>query len=81
MDHGIVKLGISDILVIDNGNEYFNGEFTLLCRLYNEQLKQRTPHAPWSIGLVENSNRQLNTIVLTVLESQNGIWSQKVKTI
>ena len=69
-DHWIVKFGIPDILVTDNGNEYFNGDFTYLCRTYNVQFKPRTPYAPWSKGLVENSNRQLNTFFRTVLDSQ-----------
>ena len=37
------------------------------------------PYAPWSNGLVENSNRHLNTFVRTVLDSQYDTWSQKVK--
>ena len=37
-------------------------------------------HAPWSNGLVENSNRQLNTFLLIVLDSQYDTWSQKVKS-
>ena len=60
--------GIPDILVTDNGNEYINGEFAHFCRTYNVQFKPRTPYAPWSNGLVENSNRQLNTFFCTVLD-------------
>ena len=78
-DHWIVKFGFTDILVTDNGNEYINGEFTHFCRIYNVQFKPCTPYAPWSKGLVENSKRQLNTFLRTVLESQNDTWSHKVK--
>ena len=45
-DHWIVKFGIPDILVTDNGNEYINGDFTHFCRTYNVPFKQRTPYAP-----------------------------------
>ena len=38
-DHWIVKFGIPDILVTDNGNEYSNGEFAHFCRTYNVQFK------------------------------------------
>ena len=69
-DHWIVKFGIPDILVTDNGNEYINGEFAHFCRTYNVQFKQLTPYAPCSNGLVESSNRQLNTFLRTVLDSQ-----------
>ena len=78
-DHWIVKFGIPDILVTDNGNEYINGEFTHFCRTYNVQFKPLTPYAPWSNGLVENSNRQLNTFLRTVLDSQYDTWSHRVK--
>ena len=33
-DHWIVKFGISDILVTDNGNEYINGEFAQFCHTH-----------------------------------------------
>ena len=74
-DHWIDKFGIQDILVTDNGNEYINGELTHFCRTYNVQFKSRTPYAPWSNGLVENGNRQLNTFLRTVLDSQYDTWS------
>ena len=80
-DHWIVRLGRPDILVTDNGNEFINGEFAHFCRTYNVLFKPRTPYAPWSNGLVENSNRQCNTYIYTVLDSQYDTWSQKVKTI
>ena len=69
-DHKIVKYGITDILVTDNGNDYINGVFTHFCRTYNAQFKPRTPYAPWSNGLVENSNRQLNTFLNRQLVAQ-----------
>ena len=78
-DHWIVKFGIPDILLTDKGNEYINGEFSHFCRIYNVQFKPRTPYAPWSNGLVENGNRQLNTFLPKVLDSQYDTWSQKVK--
>ena len=78
-DHWIVKFRIPDILVTDSGNEYIDGECTHFCRTHNVQFKPRTPDAPCSNGLVENSNRQLNTFPRTVLDSQYDPWSQKVK--
>ena len=78
-DHWIAKFGKPDVLVTNNKNEYINGEFTLFCCTYNVQFKPRTPYAPWSSGLVENSSCQLNTLLRTVLDSQHDTWSQKVK--
>ena len=76
-DHWNVKFGIPDILVTKNGNKYINREFAHFCRTYNVQFKPRTPYASWSNGLVENSNRQLNTFLRTVIDSQYDTWSQK----
>ena len=78
-DHWITKFGIPDILVTNNRNKYINGEFAHFWRTYNVQFKPRTPYAPWPNGLVENSNRQLNTFLRTVLDSQYDTWSQKLK--
>ena len=78
-EHWIVKFGTPDILVTDNGNEYINGEFAHFCRTYHVQFKPRTAYAPWSNGLVQNSNRQIITFLRTVLDSQYDTWSQKVK--
>ena len=78
-DHWIVKFVIPDILITDNGIEYINGEFAHFCRTYNVQYKSRTPYAPWSNGLVENSNHQSNTFLRTGLDTQYDTWSQKVK--
>ena len=80
-DHWIFNFGIPDVVVIDNGNEYINGDFTHFRRTYNVQFKPRTPNAPWSDGLVENSNHHLNTFLRTVLGSQYDTWSQKVKVL
>ena len=78
-NHWIVKFGIPDNLVTDNGNEYINGKFTHFCRTYNVQFKPRKPYALWSNGFAENRNRQLNTFLRTVLDSQYYTWSHKVK--
>ena len=67
-DHWIIKFGIPEFLLTNNGNEYINRELTHFCSTYNVQFKPRTPYAPWSNGLVENSNRQLKTFLRTVLD-------------
>ena len=36
-------------------------------------------YAPWSHGLVEYSNHQLNTFLCTILDTQYNTWSQIVK--
>ena len=44
------------------------------------QFKPCTPYAPRSNGLVENRNRQLNTFLCTVFDSQYNSWSHKINT-
>ena len=80
LDHWIVEFGIPVILEAVKGNEYINGECTHFCCTYNVQFKPRTPYAPWCNGLVENGNRQLNTFLCKVLDSQYETWSHKVKS-
>ena len=75
-DHWIVELGILDILVSDNANKLIHSNFTHFCCIYNVQIKPRTPYAPWSNGLIENSNRQLKTFLCTVLDTQYDPWLQ-----
>ena len=58
---------------------FTHGKFTHFCSSKNVQFKPRTPYALWSNGLVEDSNRQLNTILRTVLDSQYDTWSHNVK--
>ena len=75
------QFGMPVILLTDNGNEHINGEFTHLYRTYNVQFNPLTPYASWSNGLVDNSNRLLNTFLRTVLYSQYDTWSQRVKVL
>ena len=34
-EHWIAKVGVIEILVIDNGTEFINNEFITLCHLFN----------------------------------------------
>ena len=69
-DHWIFKLGILDFLVTDNANEPIHSDFTQFCRVYNVQFKPRTPYAPCSKGVIENSNIQLEKFLCTVVDTQ-----------
>ena len=52
------------------------GKFAHFCLICNVQFKSLTPYASWSNGLVENSYRQMNTFLSTVLDSQYDTWPQ-----
>ena len=79
-DHWIVKFGIPDILVSDNRNICINNNFTHFCLVYNVQFKPSTLYALWSIGLVENSYRQLKRFLRTVVDTLYNTQSINIKT-
>ena len=51
--HWIIKIGIPDILLTENGNEFINFDFAHFCHIYNVQFKPRIPYSPWWNKLVE----------------------------
>ena len=62
LHHWITKFGPPVYLVTDRGTEYINSEFANLCTTMGIRHSPRTPYAPWTNGLVENQNRNLELI-------------------
>ena len=50
---------------------------TTLCHTHNVKFEPETLYAPWSNGLIKNSNRQLKTLICTVLDSQHLVTKSK----
>ena len=69
----IVKFGLPEILVTDNGTEYIINEIITLCHLYNIKHKPRTSRAPWTNGLVEGMNRSLQEYLRCII---NGNYTR-----
>ena len=40
-------------VLVDNGGEFNNGEFTSLCENFNINIKTTAAESPWSNGLIE----------------------------
>ena len=57
--HWIAKFGLPEILVTDNGTEFFNTKIFTLFHSYKIKHKPRNSHTSWTNGLVEGVNRSL----------------------
>ena len=71
-----------ELLVTDNGTEFFNNEIITLCHLYNIKHEQRTSHVPWTNGLVEGMNRSLQEYLRCIIngnDTRYTEWSTDVK--
>ena len=61
LHHWITKFGPRVNLATDCGSEYFNCELANLSTTMGIRHSQGTPYAPWTNGLVENQNKNLET--------------------
>ena len=81
-EHWIVKFGLPETLVTDNGSEFIKNEIITLWHLYNFTHKPRTYHAPWTNGLVEGMNRSLQEYLKCIInenDTRYTKWSTDVK--
>ena len=64
LHYWIIKFGPPVYLVTDRGSEYINSESELanFCTRMGIRHSPRTPYAPWTNGLVENRNKNLEPI-------------------
>ena len=61
LHHWIVKLGPPIYLVTDRGSKYVIKEKAHLCTFMGIRHSPRTAYSPWTSGLVEVQNRNLDT--------------------
>ena len=61
LHHWNIKFGPPIYLVTDRGSEYVNKEMAHLCTLMGIRHSPRTAYSPWTNGLVEVQNRNLDT--------------------
>ena len=81
-EHWIAKFELPEKFITDNGTEFIKNEIINLCNLFNIRHKPRTPHAPWSNGLVEGLNRSLQEYFRCTVngnDNKNTEWSADVK--
>ena len=75
-EYWIVKFGLPEILVTDNGTEFINNEIITICHLYNIKHKPRTFHAPWTNGLVEGMNRSLQEYLRCIINGNDTRYTE-----
>ena len=78
LHHWITKFGPPVYLVTDRGSEYINSELANLCTTMGIRHSPRTPYAPWTNGLVENQNKNLETHLRLFLRNTPENWSTQV---
>ena len=59
-------------VLVDNGGEFNNGEFTSLCENFNINIKTTAAESPWSNGLIERHNSVLGNIVSKMMCEEQG---------
>ena len=59
-------------VLVDNGGEFNNGEFTSLCENFNINIKTTAAESPWSNGLIERHNSVLGNIVSKMMSEEQG---------
>ena len=59
--HWVTKVGLPQYLVTDRGTEYINQDMAHEISLFHIKHSPGTPYSPWTDGLVENHNRNLET--------------------
>ena len=58
-------------VLVDNGGEFNNGEFSL-CENFNINIKITAVESPWSNGLIERLNSVLGNIVSKMMSEEQG---------
>ena len=74
----IIKFGPPIYLVSDRGSEYVNKEMVHLCTLMVIRHSPRTAYSPWTNGLVEVQNRNLETHLRMFLQNTPKDWAFQV---
>ena len=78
-EHWFMKFGLPEELRSDNGSEYINTELTHLCEHFEIKFKPSTTYAPWTNGLVEETNRINGQFIRTLVDGKFNNWSRKAK--
>ena len=68
----IAIFGSPMAVLVDNGGEFNNGEFTSLGENFNINIKTTAAESPWSNGLIERHNGDLGNIVSKMMSEEKG---------
>ena len=74
--HWIAENELPEPLVTDNGTDFINYEFIILCHLYNIKHKPRISHGPRTSGLVEGMNRSLQKKLRCIINGTDTKYTE-----
>lgn len=72
------RFGIPKAIISDNGTHFYNFALRSLLRKFGVRHKLATPYHPQTSGQVEVSNRQLKSILETVVKPSRKVWSKHI---
>ena len=87
-DHGVVlkflkenifsRFGVPKAIISEGGSHFYNKPFENLLTKYGVKHKVATPYHPQTSGQVELANREIKTILMKVVNSNQNDWSLKL---
>ena len=72
------RFGVPKAIISDGGSDFFNKPFESLLTKYGVKHKVATPYHPQTSGQVELANREIKTILMKVVNSNQKDWSLKL---
>ena len=72
------RFGVPKAIISDGGSHFCNKPFENLLSKYGVKHKVATPYLPQTSGQVELGNREINTILMKVVNSNRKDWSLKL---
>ena len=71
------RFGVPKAIISDGGSHFCNKSFENLMAKYGVKHKLATPYHPQTSGQVELANREIKTILMKLVNSNNKDWSLK----
>ena len=72
------RFGVPEAIISDGGSHLCNNPFESLLTKYGVKHKVATPYNPQTSGQVELANREIKTILMKVVNSNQKDWSLKL---
>uniref|UniRef100_A0A2N9EPX2 Uncharacterized protein n=1 Tax=Fagus sylvatica TaxID=28930 RepID=A0A2N9EPX2_FAGSY len=77
----ICRFGIPRVLILDNGKQFDNRPFRVLCSQLNIKNHYSSPRHPQANGQVEVTNRTLLKQIKTRLERAKSMWVEELPSV
>ena len=72
------RFGVSKSIISDGGSQFYDKPFVSLLTKYGVKHRVATPYHPKTSGQVELANREIKTILMKVVNSNQKDWSLKL---